>query len=81
MVTKLGRPPHIGRRQECDLPWPVGSVDRLLDWERLCTPVQHQEGIASVCQYDQRRFSGTQAAMITRVIDLAGFGDTRVVID
>jgi hypothetical protein len=43
--------------------------------------VQHQEGITSVCQYDQRRFSGTQAAMITRVIDLAGFGDTWVVID
>jgi MEDS: MEthanogen/methylotroph, DcmR Sensory domain/STAS domain len=44
----------------------IGSVDRLLDWERLCTPVQREEGITSVCQYDQRRFSGPQAALITR---------------
>jgi hypothetical protein len=44
----------------------IGSVDRLLDWERLCTPVQREEGITSVCQYDQRRFSDTQAVMIAR---------------
>ncbi|MBV9793385.1 MAG: MEDS domain-containing protein [Actinobacteria bacterium] len=41
----------------------VGSVDRLLDWERLCTPMQHEEGITSVCQYDQSRF-GDAAAQI-----------------
>jgi DcmR-like sensory protein/STAS domain-containing protein len=44
----------------------IGSVERLLDWERSCTPLQREEGITSVCQYDQRRFSHQQAAMITR---------------
>jgi ABC-type transporter Mla MlaB component len=43
----------------------IGSVERLLDWERFCTPMQREEGITSVCQYDQRRFSHLQAAMIT----------------
>jgi hypothetical protein len=42
----------------------AGSVERLLDWERSCTPLQREEGITSVCQYDQRRFSHLQAAMI-----------------
>jgi hypothetical protein len=42
----------------------IGSVERLLEWERLCTPLQHQEGITSVCQYDQSRFSDRDAAMI-----------------
>lgn len=42
----------------------IGSVDRLLDWERRCTPLQREEGITSVCQYDQRRFSRAQAAAI-----------------
>jgi hypothetical protein len=42
----------------------IGSVERLLEWERLCTPMQHEEGITSVCQYNQRRFSDTQAAQI-----------------
>jgi anti-anti-sigma regulatory factor len=42
----------------------IGSVDRLLDWERLCTPMQHEEGITSVCQYDQRWFSETDAARL-----------------
>ena len=42
----------------------IGSVERLLDWERRCTPMQREEGITSVCQYDQRRFSQPQAAAI-----------------
>jgi ABC-type transporter Mla MlaB component len=42
----------------------VSSVEQLLEWERICTPMQHEEGITSVCQYDQRRFSNTHAAMI-----------------
>ena len=42
----------------------IGSVERLLEWERRCTPMQHEEGITSVCQYDQRRFSHPQAAAI-----------------
>jgi len=42
----------------------IGSVERLLEWERFCTPMQREEGITSVCQYDQRRFSHLQAAMI-----------------
>jgi hypothetical protein len=42
----------------------IGSVERLLDWERRCTPMQRQEGITSVCQYDQRRFSASQAVAI-----------------
>ena len=44
----------------------IGSVERLLEWERRCTSMQHEEGITSVCQYDQRRFGQLQAAMITR---------------
>jgi anti-anti-sigma factor len=42
----------------------IGSVERLLDWERLCTPMQREEGITSVCQYDQRWFSETDAALL-----------------
>jgi hypothetical protein len=42
----------------------IGSVERLLEWERYCTPLQREEGITLVCQYDQRRFSHLQAAMI-----------------
>jgi anti-anti-sigma factor len=42
----------------------IGSVERLLDWERLCTPMQREEGITSVCQYDQRWFSQTDAALL-----------------
>jgi hypothetical protein len=42
----------------------IGSFERLLDWERLCTPMQHEEGITSVCQYSQDRFSDPDAAMI-----------------
>jgi MEDS: MEthanogen/methylotroph, DcmR Sensory domain/STAS domain len=44
----------------------IGSVEQLLEWERICTPIQHEEGITSVCQYDQRGFSDTHAAMIVR---------------
>ena len=42
----------------------IGSVERLLDWERLCTPMQREEGITSVCQYDQRWFTETDAARL-----------------
>jgi MEDS: MEthanogen/methylotroph, DcmR Sensory domain/STAS domain len=42
----------------------IGSVERLLEWERLCTPMQHEEGITSVCQYDQSRFSDSHAVEI-----------------
>lgn len=44
----------------------IGSVEGLLDWERRCTTLQREEGITSVCQYDRRRFSHLQTAMITR---------------
>jgi anti-anti-sigma regulatory factor len=53
----------------------IGSVDRLLDWERLCTPMQHEEGITSVCQYEQSRF-GDAAARIAA--EHAGLAPDRV---
>jgi hypothetical protein len=42
----------------------IGSAERLLDWERRCTPMQHEEGITSVCQYQQGRFADDLAATI-----------------
>ena len=56
----------------------IGSVERLLEWERLCTPMQHEEGIASVCQYNQRRFSDTHAAQI--VSEHAGIAPATVLV-
>ena len=56
----------------------IGSVERLLEWERLCTPMQHQEGITSVCQYSQHRFSDTHATQI--VSEHAGIAPATVLV-
>lgn len=33
-----------------------GSIELLLLWERMCSRLHQEEGLSSVCQYDQRRF-------------------------
>ena len=35
----------------------LGPIDKVLAWERLATRLQQQEGVTSVCQYDQQYFT------------------------
>jgi anti-anti-sigma factor len=42
----------------------AGSLDRLLRWERMASRLQVQAGVTTVCQYDERRLDGGDAALI-----------------
>ncbi|NUS50894.1 MAG: hypothetical protein HOQ22_07620 [Nocardioidaceae bacterium] len=41
-----------------------GSIDELVGWEATATRLQRETGISTVCQYDQRLFSGDDARLL-----------------
>lgn len=42
----------------------LGSIERVMAWERMATHLQHELGISSVCQYDQRRLGGERSGFL-----------------
>src|SRR5262249_47557191 len=42
----------------------LGPIERVLAWERMATRLQHEHGISSVCQYDQRRLGGERSGFL-----------------
>ena len=42
----------------------LGSIERVLTWERMATQLQHEQGISSVCQYDRRRLGGERSGFL-----------------
>jgi anti-anti-sigma regulatory factor len=42
----------------------LGSIEQVLVWERMATRLQHEEGISSVCQYDQQRLGGERSGFL-----------------
>ncbi len=42
----------------------LGSIGRVLAWERMATRLQHEQGISSVCQYDQRWLGGERSGFL-----------------
>jgi anti-anti-sigma regulatory factor len=47
-----------------DLAAVLGSMERLLRWERIASRLQHEEGISTVCEYDRRTLAEGDAALI-----------------
>jgi anti-anti-sigma regulatory factor len=45
----------------------LGSVDRVVTWERMANQLQRDAGISSVCQYDRRHLADTDAGFIRAV--------------
>ena len=45
-------------------PWPPGSLNQLIRWERLVSRMLGEVGIAATCQYDQRQLDQAAAAII-----------------
>ncbi len=45
-------------------PWPAGSLDGLVRWERMVSRMLGEVGIAAICQYDQRQLDQPAAALI-----------------
>ena len=44
----------------------LGSVDAVLGWERMCTGLQREIGVSSVCLYDATRLDDELADLLTR---------------
>lgn len=47
-----------------DITQVLGSIERALAWERMITALQHEEGISSVCHYDQLRLGGEHSGLL-----------------
>ena len=45
-------------------PWPPGSLNQLIRWERLVSRMLGEVGIAATCQYDRRQLDQAAAAII-----------------
>lgn len=45
-------------------PWPAGSLDGLVRWERMVSRMLGEVGIAAICQYDQRQLDEPATALI-----------------
>jgi anti-anti-sigma factor len=45
-------------------PWPAGSLEGLVRWERMVSRMLGEVGIAAICQYDQRQLDEPAAALI-----------------
>lgn len=45
-------------------PWPAGSLEGLVRWERMVSRMLCEVGIAAICQYDQRQLDEPAAASI-----------------
>jgi anti-anti-sigma factor len=45
-------------------PWPAGSLDGLVRWERMVSQMLGEVGIAAICQYDQRQLDDLATAII-----------------
>ena len=45
-------------------PWPAGSLEGLVRWERMVSQMLGELGIAAVCQYDQRQLDEPATAVI-----------------
>ena len=46
-------------------PWPAGSLEGLVRWERMVSQALGELDIAAVCQYDQRQLDEPATALIT----------------
>lgn len=42
----------------------LGSIEQVMAWERMATRLQHELGISSVCQYDQRQLGGERSGFL-----------------
>jgi anti-anti-sigma regulatory factor len=42
----------------------LGSIERVMAWERMATHIQHELGVSSVCQYDQRQLCGERSGFL-----------------
>lgn len=45
-------------------PWPAGSLDQLVRWERMVSQMLGEVGVAVICQYDQGQLGEPAAAVI-----------------
>jgi hypothetical protein len=45
-------------------PWPPGSLEGLVRWERMVSQMLGELGIAAICQYDQRQLDEPATAII-----------------
>jgi anti-anti-sigma factor len=45
-------------------PWPSGSLEGLVRWERMVSQILGEVGIAAICQYDQRQLDEPATAII-----------------
>ena len=45
-------------------PWPAGSLEELVRWERMVSQMLGEVGIAAICQYDQRQLDEPATAVI-----------------
>ena len=45
-------------------PWPAGSLEELVRWERMVSQMLGEVGIAAICQYDQRQLDEPATAII-----------------
>ena len=45
-------------------PWPAGSLEGLVRWERMVSQTLGEVGIAAICQYDQRQLDEPATAII-----------------
>lgn len=42
----------------------LGSIGQALAWERITTALQHEDGISSVCHYDQQQLGGENSGLL-----------------
>jgi anti-anti-sigma factor len=45
-------------------PWPAGSLEELVRWERMVSQMLGEVGIAAICQYDQRQLDEPATTVI-----------------